>query len=308
MNEAAAQGRGELSKRESHPLAGIACMLAGVALLTLSDAAAKWFTADYPVGEVVSIRALFILTFILIFAVSRHRMRELKVHSARNHLLRGGFACASTLLFVLGLSLLPLADAIAVTFAGPLFITALAPLMLRERVGWRRWLAVLAGFAGVLLMVRPAGDVARLALLLPLGAAFAGSLRDLFTRRISLGESSTAILFSTNLMVLIAGLVFFPAGWRLPGLADFLLMGLAGGLMGAAHYLHIEAFRLAEAAVVAPFKYTNMVWGVIFGFLVWGHLPGLWVVAGGLVVIASGLYIFYREHRLERISRAPQAA
>ncbi len=283
-------------------------MLGGVALLTLSDAAAKWFTADYPVGEVVSIRALFILFFIALFAAARDRLGELRIRSYRKHLLRGGFACASTLLFVMGLSLLPLADAIAVTFAGPLFITALAPLILLERVGWRRWLAVLAGFAGVLLMVRPSGDYVRWAVLLPLGAALAGSLRDLITRRISISESSTAILFSTNVIVLLAGLTFFPAGWRVPNVADFLLMGLAGGLMGAAHYLHIEAFRLAEAAIIAPFKYTNMVWGVLFGFVIWGHLPDHWVVAGSLVVIASGLYIFYRERRLEWVQKAPQSA
>ncbi|HSS63327.1 MAG TPA: DMT family transporter [Gammaproteobacteria bacterium] len=308
MSEAAARGHGIVSPRESRPLAGIFCMLGGVALLTLSDAAAKWFTADYPVGQVVSIRALFIIAFIVFFAAARNRVSDLRIRSYRNHLLRGGFACASTLLFVMGLSLLPLADAIAVTFAGPLFITALAPLILRERVGWRRWLAVLAGFTGVLLMVRPSGDYARFAVLLPLGAALAGSLRDLVTRRISIGESSTAILLSTNLIVLLAGLVFFPAGWRLPDPLDFLLMGLAGGLMGAAHYLHIEAFRLAEAAVIAPFKYTNMVWGVLFGFVIWGHLPDRWVVGGSLVVIASGLYIFYRERRVESLQKALQGA
>ena len=303
-----APGPRDYSALESRPLAGIACMLAGVALLTLSDAAAKWFTADYPVGEVVAIRALFILCFIVLFTSWRGRIAELRVRSYRDHLIRGGFACASTLLFVLGLSLLPLADAIAVTFAGPLFITALAPLMLRERVGWRRWLAVLAGFAGVLLMVRPSGDLARLAVLLPLGAALSGSLRDLYTRRISLTENSTAILFSTNLIVLFAGLVFFPAGWRMPTAADFFLIGLAGGLMGVAHYLHIEAFRLAEAAVIAPFKYTNMVWGVLLGFVIWGHLPDRFVVGGSLVVIASGLYIFYREHRLGKMRKARAGA
>ncbi len=294
--------------RESRPLAGIVCLLGGVALLTLSDAAAKWFTADYPVGVVVSIRALFILAFILLFTAARGRVSELRVRSYRSHLLRGGFACASTLLVVLGLSVLPLADAIAITFAGPLFITALAPLILRERVGWRRWLAVLAGFAGVLLMVSPSGDYARWAILLPLGATFSGSLRDLFTRHISLNETSSSILFSTNVIVLFAGLIFFPAGWRLPDTADLLLMGFAGALMGAAHYLHIEAFRLAEAAVIAPFKYTNMVWGVLLGFVIWGHLPGPWVVGGSLVVITSGLYIFYREHRLALAQKTPVPA
>ncbi len=103
-------------------------------------------------------------------------------------------------------------------------------------------------------------------------------------------------------MVLCAGIISLPAGWRVPDAADFLLIGLAGGFMGAAHYLHIEAFRLAEAAVVAPFKYTNMVWGVILGFVFWGQLPDRWVVGSSAVVIASGLYIFYREHRRARLA------
>lgn len=298
---------GAPSQRETRSLAGIACMLVGVFLLTLSDAAAKWYTAEYPVGEVVSIRAGFILLFITLFAAWRRRLGDLKIRSLRSHLLRGGFACVSTLLFVMGLSLLPLADAIAVTFAGPLFITALAPLLLREWVGVRRWLAVLAGFTGVVLMVRPTGDYMRWAILLPLCATFAGALRDLITRKISLTEGSTAILFSTNVMVLMAGLVFFPAEWRAPDPLDFLLIGLAGGLMGTAHYLHIEAFRLAEAAVVAPFKYTNMVYGVALGFMVWGDLPDRFVVGGSALVIASGLYIYYREQRISAAKPAGAA-
>jgi drug/metabolite transporter (DMT)-like permease len=283
--------------RQSRPLAGIGCMLAGVVLLTMSDAAAKWFTAEYPVGEVVAIRAMFILLFIAAVTGWRTRMRELRMYSVRRHLLRGGFALASTYLFVMGLAVLPLADAIAVTFAGPVILTALAPLVLSETVGWRRWLAVFIGFVGVIVMVRPAGDYVRWAILLPLGATFAGALRDLVTRHISSSENSSAILFSTNLIVLTVSLLTMPFGWRLPGARDFLLLGVAGALMGIAHYLHIEAFRLAEAAVVAPFKYTNMVWGVAFGLLIWGELPDRWVLSGSVLVIASGLFIFYRERR-----------
>jgi len=266
----------------------------------MSDAAAKWFTAEYPVGEVVAIRAMFILGFIAAFTGWRTRMRELRVFSLQRHLVRAGFACASAYLFVMGLVVLPLADAIAVTFAGPIFITALAPLVLSEKVGWRRWLAVAMGFIGVVIMVRPAGDYVRWAVLLPLGATFAGALRDLVTRHISTSENSSAILFSTNLLVLAVSLLTLPFGWRVPTATDFLLLGVAGALMGLAHYLHIEAFRLAEAAVVAPFKYTNMIWGVLFGFLIWGQLPDRWVLAGSALVITSGLFIFYREHRRRR--------
>ena len=222
----------------------------------------------------------------------------LRLRNPRGPLLRAALVVSATFLFVTGLRAMPLADAIAVTFAGPLFLTVLAMAVLREKVGWRRWCAVLVGFVGVMLIVRPTGDAVRWIALLPLSAAFLGALRDIVTRRISGGESSLAILGVTSLAVTLAGLATLPFGWRVPALQDIGYLAVAGALLCAAHFLQIEAFRLAEAGLVAPFKYSSMIWAVAVGFVIWGDLPDAWTLAGAAIVIGSGLYILHREVRL----------
>ncbi len=184
-----------------------------------------------------------------------------------------------------------MADAIALTFSAPLFITAMAIPLLGERVGWRRIMAVLLGFIGVLVMVQPTGDVWNWAVLFPLGASLAGALRDVVTRRISASESSTATLCFTSCGVSLAGLCTLPLGWQPISGPDWGYLALSGCLVGAAHFLLIETFRLAEASLVAPFKYSSLLWAVLFGFLIWGDLPGLWVLAGSILVIGGGLYL-----------------
>ena len=178
-----------------------------------------------------------------------------------------------------------------------MFLTALATPMLGERVGWRRWSAVAAGFAGVLLMLRPTGGALYWAALLPLGAALAGAFRDVFTRRIAVTETTIGILVVSTAAVTLAGLATVPFGWQPLVARDIGLFALAGLLLGGAHYLMIESFRFAEVALIAPFKYASMIWATAFGFIIWGHLPNAWVLAGSTLVIGSGLYILHRETR-----------
>ena len=169
----------------STSLKGILCMLAGSALLTGNDAVLKWLTADYPVGQVMFLRGIFVFLPVFFLVWRAGGRPVLRVSQRRGHLARAVLVVAGTFLFVSGLSFLPLADAIAITFAGPLFITALAPPLLGEHVGWRRWSAVLVGFVGVLIMVRPTGAAVQWAALLPLAASLTGALRDLLTRRMA---------------------------------------------------------------------------------------------------------------------------
>jgi len=285
-----------LAERGSQPARGIAAMVAGVALLTLQDAVIKALTAAYPIGEILFVRGLFVFVPVALFARCAGGLASLRVRDWGGQAARAALTVVSTFLFVTGLALLPLADAVAVVMAGPLFITALAPALLGERVGWRRWSAVIVGLTGVLIMIRPTGEAVRLAALLPLAAAFTGALRDLLTRRLSLTEGSTAILLVTTAAVTLSGLATWPfSDWAPMGWRDVALLALSGCLLGAAHFLLIEAFRLAEAGLVAPFKFTNMLWAVLFGFIIWGELPDRWVLAGALLVVASGLYILRRE-------------
>ncbi len=275
----------------------VVCMLIGVVLLSLNDALIKSLTQGYPVGEILFVRGAFVCPWILVFAWRAGGLSALRVVSVKGQALRGLCVIASSFLFVNGLRHLPLADAIAVAFTGPLFVTALAPYALGERVGWRRRLAVLAGFLGVLIMARPGGEAVQWALLFPLGAALCGGTRDLITRRISRTETTVAVLCVTTLMVMSAGLATAPLGWAPLRASDLWVFAASGMLIAGAHYLMIEAFRLGEAALVAPFKYTSMVWAVLFGFLIFGDLPDAWTLAGAGVVVLAGLYILHRETR-----------
>jgi drug/metabolite transporter (DMT)-like permease len=276
---------------------GIASMILGMALLTTNDSILKWLTTSYPVGQVLFMRGIFVFVPVAFFVWRAGGLDSLRIRNYRGQAARAAMAVGSSYVFVIGLSLLPIADAIAISFAGPLFITALATPLLGERVGWRRWVAVMIGFAGVLVMIRPIGDMVRMAALLPLSAACIGAFRDIVTRGISRTDTSVSILTVSTVAVTLSGLFSLPHGWRTPVPMDIGLLALAGLLLGSAHFFMIEAYRQAEAAVVAPFKYTSMIWALLAGFLVWGDIPDGWTFAGSALVIASGLYILHRKTR-----------
>ncbi|MBL4690945.1 MAG: DMT family transporter [Rhodospirillales bacterium] len=283
------------SRGSASPGRGILYSLLGGLLLTANDAVLKWLTGDYPVGQLLFFRGLFVLLAITLFVWRSGGIESIRINSFWGQFQRAGFAFASGFLFISGISYLPLADAIAITFAGPLFITILAGPMLGEDVGWRRWAAVAVGFLGVLVMVRPSTEAIQLAALFPLGASLAGALRDITTRRISAHETSMSILLFSTLSVILFGLGTLPFGWAPLTLLDLGLMGLSGLFVGGAHYFLIERFRWAEAALLAPFKYANMVWAVIFGFIIFADLPDAWTLSGAGFVVVCGLYIAHRE-------------
>lgn len=274
---------------------GIMCMVAGMALLTLNNAFLKTLTGDYPPGQLIALRAAFVFIPIAILAWHAGGWSSLRINNYTGQTIRAGFLVITQFLMVTSIGLLPLADVTALTFSGPLVITALAPAILGEHVGWRRWTAVAVGFAGVLIMLRPNPDIFRIAALLPLAGACSGALRDLVTRRISTGESSTAILCFSTIAILLFGLASLPFASAPLDYADLPVLALAGCLQGAAHFILIEAFRLGEAAVVAPFKYTALPCAALYGFVMFGHVPDLWIVVGAIPVVFSGLYILHRE-------------
>jgi len=282
-------------------------MVAGCALVTLNDSILKWLTADYATGQIMAVRGLFVLLPVLALARWEGGLRMLRVRRPRGQAVRAGIVVCGMFLFIGGLSFMPLADALAITFASPLFATALAVPMLGERVGWRRWSAVLVGLAGVAVMLRPTGEGFAWATLLPLGAAVTGALRDIVTRRLSVSDSSSSILCVTTLAVIVAGVLtalvepvtgsHFLA-WRPMGLVPVALLALAGLLLGAGQYLMIEAVRHAEVGLVAPYRYSSMIWAVTIGLVAFGTVPDLWILAGAGLVIASGIYILRREAAL----------
>lgn len=286
------------------PIRSIALMVIASGLLTVNDAIVKWLTQSYPVGQVMSLRGVFVIAIVVISAMARHRTSELRVSNWRLQLTRGALMSISTFLFVTALAVMPIADAIAIAFAGPVIATALAALLLKESVGWRRWSAIAIGFAGVVVMVRPTPDLIRLVAIVPLMAALMGAFRDIVTRKMGTGgESTPAIMLVSTSVVTIAGLFTIPAGWVPLGIADTGLYLASAFLVAIAQGLMIESFRFGEVALVAPFKYTSLVWAVLLGLLVWGDLPDAWTWIGSTLVVGSGLYIWHRELVLAKLRR-----
>ncbi len=283
------------------PFRGIMFMIIGAALLTANDSLLKWLTSGYPIGQIIFQRGLFVLIPISILVWRAGSLSVLIMQNYREHLLRSSLMIVGTFLFVTGLRFLPIADAIAIAFAGPLFITVLATPMLGETVGWRRWLGVCIGFLGVLIICKPGGEVFQWASLFPLTASLAGAFRDILTRKMSVSETSESLLFYSTVAILLSGLGSFPfVEWHPVATGDWLLFLFTGILVGGAHFLMIEAFRNCEAALVAPFKYTSVIWAFVFGYLFFGDIPEITTLFGGFIVILSGIYILQREKILRK--------
>jgi drug/metabolite transporter (DMT)-like permease len=285
---------------------GIACMVGGCAFLVMSDAFSKWLSQTYSVGQIMSLRNVFVLVPMFIVLWRTKRFGELRVNSWKAQLFRSVFHVAAAILFIASVSLLPLADVHAIGFAGPIFIAALSPLMLGEHVGWHRWTAILVGFGGVLIMLRPTGESFALVGLVPLAAALSASFRDLVTRRLSRTETSMSMLFVSSVAVIITGALTLPIDWKPLTWISLLLFIGNGFVNGCAHFLIIEGYRLAQAPVVSPFKYSILLWAALFGFAIWGHVPDVWIVIGAIPVVASGLYILHREQTLAARRRASE--
>lgn len=283
----------------SAPLRGIFYMVLGGFFMTINNAMLKW-VADFPPGQTVFIRGLFTALAILVVVAASGRVGQLRIGRPAAHVVRAVSMALSVTCFILGLRFLPLGETVAITFAGPLFVTALATPLLGEIVGWRRWTAVVVGFAGILIIARPTAELFQLAALLPLGAALLAALRDLLTRRMTASESSEAILLTTTLGLILSGLLTLPFAWTPIGWDDVAVMAASGVFATAGHYYTIETFRHAETALVSPFKYLTIVWAIVIGIVVWGDIPDAWMLAGTSVVVASGLYILHREFAVHR--------
>ena len=282
-----------------HTAGGIAFMCAGVASLCVNDAIAKSLTDTYSPLQILFMRNIIALPMAILLTMRMSGIAALRSHRPLAHLMRGLLWIAATMFFFTSLIHLGLAEATAIIFVAPLFITAISALFLKEHVGWRRWLAVLVGFLGVLIVVRPGGAAFQPAALLPVGAAVVYAFLMVSSRWVDPRESVwTLLLWLTGtgavLSALIVPFVWVPLNsdhvWLFLGLAVF---GTAGMTMMS------QAFRMAPAAVVAPFDYTALIWATGLGFLIWGDIPDLATYVGAAVIIASGIYLIWRESRIK---------
>jgi len=284
--------------QHSDSLKGIFAMIVAALLLTLNDATSKWLMESYPVWQVLSVRQICSLLLIAAYVHFVTGWSVVKVTNRSGMALRSLFFVATTGTILLSFSLLPLVLVTAIAFSSPLFVVAFSHLFTAEKVGPRRWLAVLAGFAGVLVIVRPGASGFELVLILPVLAAFFAGSRDVMTRGLSRTESSISILLWSNLAVIAFALSVTTAqGWQaITGTAALLLL-LNGALNAGAHFLIIEALRLGEASLVSPFRYSGLIWATILGLVIWGEFPDSWTLAGAALLVASGVYIIERSPR-----------
>ena len=266
------------------------------------DTLAKHLTQSYPVAQVVWARYVF--HFLLLALVLGPRLPR-TMHSQRLGLqcLRSLLMLGATGLFFTALSFIPLANATAIMFVAPIMVTALAMPLLGERVGPYRWLGVVVGFLGALIIIRPGTETMNPAAILALGAAGCFALYQIATRHLSATEAPMTTLAYTALIGVLATSALVPFVWLPPAPMHWLAMVGLGLLGGVGHFALIKAFQFAPASTVTPFGYTNLIWAVLFGYLIFGDLPDGWTVSGALVIASSGLYIVHRERLRSRQAR-----
>lgn len=216
-------------------------------------------------------------------------------------LVRGGFLLGATGLFFAAIAVMPLADALALVFVAPLVVTALSPAILGERVGPRRWTAVVAGFLGVLAIVRPGFTAIDPGMLLALGAGTSYALYSLATRKLSGSAPPLVTLAYTALLGAVVMSAAVPFVWVSPKTTELAWMLLMGALGAAGHYLVIKSFEHAEASLLAPFGYSEMVMATIVGYFAFGDFPDVRTWIGIMIIIASGIYVSLREPRTSTI-------
>jgi drug/metabolite transporter (DMT)-like permease len=277
-------------------LAGIATMLLGILLFALNDAMGKWLLSTYTVGQVLVMRSTAALLVILPFVVRQGARRTLRPERPGLQVLRVVFGSFEVALFYIAVVYLPLADAMTIWLAAPVWVVILAALLLGERVDARRWLAVAAGFAGVVVALNPTGaSLTMPALIAVLGSVLFAAM--MIAGRQLRGTPDVTLVFWQTLGALVMGLLLTPFGWESPSLTDAALLGLLGIVAMAGHICVTRSLKLAEASVVVPYQYTLIVWALIFGWFVFGDWPTPAMLWGGALIVVAGLALLVMERR-----------
>jgi drug/metabolite transporter (DMT)-like permease len=279
---------------------GVAYLLTAVLLFSILDALVKAATVEYAVGQIVFFRSAF--AFIpLSFAVWwTGGLSTIRTRRPLYHILRGVFGLVAMGCFFTALRTQALADVIAISFSGPIFIALLAGPMLGEHLTPRRWIAVLIGFAGVLLIVRPGSAMFSSASLLPLVGALSYSFIMVLVRRMGRTEGTVSMAVFFTLFTLTASTATLPWSWSTPDRAGFALLAGIGLAGGCANLCLTQAFKMSPVGLLAPFEYTALLWGVLFGYVFWGEVPSWSMVAGALVIVVSGIAVLERPPTISR--------
>lgn len=285
------------STKRSATLVGIGLMLFGIFLFSANDALGKWILATYGVGQMLLIRGA---TSLLILSPFIYREGIANFRNAPRpglQVLRLLLSTAEVVMFFWAVSYLPLADTVTFYLAGPIYVTALSALLLGEKVGWRRWTAVIVGFIGVLIALKPSAASFSLPAMIALAGSVAYAFLMVVTRYLR-GTSDVVMATGQITTTLVFGAATASFGWVTPSTLDFFLMVWLGVTATLALMCVNRSLKLAPASVVVPYQYTLIVWAVIFGYAVFGDALQPHTLIGATIIVAAGLYIFWREQRV----------
>ncbi len=282
---------------------GIAYMAIGMFMFAAVDAQAKLLTATLHPIQIVWFRQLGLLIgVIVLFAVRGAPI--LRTPSPVLQIVRGCLAAASAVLYVVAVSFVPLADAVAVAFVAPFIVTVLGAVILREPVGVRRWIAVIIGFAGAMIVIRPGLGVIHPALMLVLLAALFFALRQILSRVLSGSDRTVTTVAYTALVSSLLLTVPMLLVWQWPSTnIEIVLLASIAVLAAFAELLVIKSLEITQAVIVAPVQYSLLIWGTMYGYLIFGQLPDAWTLTGALIIVATGIYTFNRERIIMRDAR-----
>lgn len=293
----------------NHSLVGILSLCAGVFIFSIQDAILKGMSGDHAVTLAIVLRSLVGLPILLAMVAYANGLSALKTRHWKLLIARGLILLTSYTSYYMAFPALPLAEAVALFFTSPIFVTLLASIMLREKVTPRAWAAVIAGFIGVLIILRPGSGLFEPAALLSLFSAASYAFSMVLARKYGADEPTTVMAFYVNAVYLVAAaliaglfsalgisafghpsLDFLVRPWAMPGTTDLLLMGLCGIIAALGMSLLTHAYRMAKANLVTVFEYTGMVWVPLWGFMLFAEVPRVTTVIGTVIIIAAGFF------------------
>ena len=302
---------------------GILCLVGALGALTVSDSIIKWLSPQLPLHQITLLRSCFALIAVLVIVQLEGGLVTLKTRRPAMHLARGALLVVANMFFFLGLAAMPLAETVSLFYTAPLFICMLSQPVLGETVGLRRWLVIVVGLLGVLIMLRPGSEVFQAVSLLPIMAALCYAAMTMMTRKLGIRESGGALTFYIQVAFIVIStltglaigdgkldqfdnpsLEFLTRAWLWPDAAQWQLLLACGLIVALGGYLLSQAYRLGEAPAVAPFEYASLPFALVVGFYLWGDWPDWPAFIGTGLIIGSGLLVMYLENReMRRLPR-----
>ena len=288
-----------------HPLRGILMIMTAVAMFTAMDSIAKYLSRFYPVPGIVWARYAFHLLFVVMILGPRMRLRLVRTRHLGLQIVRGMLLAASSMFFFSALKFMPMAEASSISFVAPMLATLLGVFLLKEQVEPARWVAVAAGFIGVLIIIRPGSGIFSWVAVLPLATAASFASYQILTRRLAGIDNPYTSLFYSGLIGTVMLATVLPFEWTTPKtLLHALMLPAIGFVGGLSHLILIRAYDQASVSTLAPFSYTQLIWVIVAGYVVFGDFPDHWSLIGIAVIMASGIYIATHQQLSERQRRA----